>query len=207
MTQSTTAKETFMIKQQQSSHDTSRRRLLLGGTTALSASAVALLAGAPAWAAKKAASHDPSRDAAVLNTALALEHEGINAYTLGAQSNLLEKSVLAVAVKFQDDHKAHRDRLISVIKTLGATPVQEKPLAAYAQELEVEKLKSQADVLNFAAGLERGAVNAYLGIIPSFADRPLAKLAGQLAADETEHYIVLIQALGQNLPAPFSFGV
>lgn len=196
-----------MIKQQQSSHDISRRRLLLGGATgALSATAVALLAGAPTWAAKRAASHDPSGDAAVLNTALALEHEGINAYTLGAQSNLLEKSVLAVAVKFQDDHKVHRDRLIGIIKTLGATPVQEKTLAAYAQELEAEKLKSQADVLNFAAGLERGAVNAYLGIIPSFADRPLAKLAGQLAADETEHFIVLTQALGRALPAPFSFG-
>jgi rubrerythrin len=195
-----------MIKQQ-SSHDISRRRVLLGGTTALSAAAVALLAGAPAWAAKKAAGHDASRDATVLNTALALEHEGINAYTLGAQSNLLEKSVLAVAVKFQDDHKVHRDRLISVIKTLGATPVQEKTLAAYAQELEVEKLKSQADVLKFAAGLERGAVNAYLGIIPSFDDRPLAKLAGQLAADEMGHFIVLTQALGQALPAPLSLGV
>jgi rubrerythrin len=195
-----------MVKQQKSSHDTSRRRLLLEGTTALSAAAVALLAGAPAWAAKKAAGHDPSGDAAVLNTALALEHEAINAYTLGAQSNLLEKSVLSVAVKFQDDHKVHRDRLISVIKTLGATPVQEKALAAYAKDLEVQKLKSQADVLNFAAGLERGAVNAYLGIIPSFADRPLAKLAGQLAADETGHFIVLIQALGQKLPAAFSFG-
>ena len=82
-----------MIKQPQSSHETLRRRLLLGGTTALSATAVALLAGAPAWAATKtAARHDPSRDAAVLNTALALEYEGINAYTLGAQSNLLEKA-------------------------------------------------------------------------------------------------------------------
>ena len=196
-----------MIKQPQSSHGTSRRRLLIGGTTALSATGLALLAGAPAWAAKKAAGHDPSRDAAVLNTALALEYEGINAYTLGAQSNLLEKSVLAVAVKFQDDHKAHRDRLISVIKSLGATPVQEKALAAYAKELEVEKLKSQADVLDFAAGLERGATNAYLGIIPSFADHALAKLAGQLAADETEHFIVLTQALGRPLPPPFSFGV
>lgn len=79
-----------MINQQQSPLDTSRRRVLLGGTTALSATGVALLAGAPAWAARKAAGHNPSHDAAVLNTALALEHEAINAYTLSAQSNLLE---------------------------------------------------------------------------------------------------------------------
>src|SRR5215475_6352863 len=195
-----------MIKQQLTPV-ISRRGLLANGATVLSAAAVTLLTGAPARAAKHQAGHDAARDAAVLNTALALEHEGINAYTLGAQSNLLEKPVLAVAVKFQDDHKAHRDRLIMVIRTLGATPVQEKSLAEYAKDLEVDKLKSQTDVLNFAAGLEDEAVNAYLGIITAFHDLKFAHLAGQLATDETTHFIVLSQALGRPLPGPFSFGV
>ena len=194
------------MNKQQSFPVISRRGVVLGAVPALSATAVALLAGKPAWAAKRETGHDAARDASVLNTALALEHEGINAYTLGAQSNLLEKPVLTVAMKFQDDHKVHRDRLIAAITALGGTPVKEKSLAEYARALEVGKLKSQADVLNFAMGLERGAVNAYLGIIPSFADRGLAKLAGQLAADESGHFIVLTQALGRALPAPMSFG-
>lgn len=99
-------------------------------TMALSAIAVALLAGTAARAAHNASHHDhnPSRDAAVLNTALALELEAINPYELGAHSKLLEKPALTVAVQFQGDHVAHRDRLISVIKTLDATPVQEKLL-------------------------------------------------------------------------------
>jgi rubrerythrin len=186
----------------------SRRRFLIGSaTTTLSAAAVALLAGHPTLAAAKGETHGTAAsDAGTLNTALALEHEGINAYTLGAQSNLLQKPVLALAVKFQDDHKAHRDRLIKVIRTLGATPVEEKSLAEYAKDLEVDKLKSQADVLNFAASLEDEAVNAYLGIIPAFHDRQLAHLAGQLATDETEHFTLLSNALGRPLPAPFSFG-
>jgi rubrerythrin len=186
----------------------SRRQFLVGSAaTTLSAAAVALLAGHPTLAAAKGETHGAAAsDAGTLNTALALEHEGINAYTLGAQSNLLQKPVLALAVKFQDDHKAHRDRLIKVIRTLGATPVQEKSLAEYANALEVDKLKSQTDVLNFAAGLEDEAVNAYLGIIPAFHDRQLAHLAGQLAADETEHFTLLSNALGRPLPAPFSFG-
>jgi rubrerythrin len=195
------------MNKQQSFPAISRRGVVLGALPALSATAVALLAGRPAWAAKLATGHDAARDASVLNTALALEHEGINAYTLGAQSNLLEKSVLTVAMKFQDDHKAHRDRLIVAITGLGGTPVEEKSLGEYALALEVGKLKSQADVLDFAMGLERGAVNSYLGIIPSFADRGLAKLAGQLAADESGHFIVLTQALGRPLPAPMRFGV
>jgi rubrerythrin len=185
----------------------SRRDALFAGGVALSGATVALLAGRPALAAQHAASQSARKDASVINTALALEYEGINAYTLGAQSNLLEKPVLAIAVKFQDDHKLHRDRLLAVLKTLGATPVREKSLAEYAEELEVNRLKNQADVLNFAAGLERGAVNAYLGIIPSFADHALAKLAGQLASDETVHFAILNQALGRPLPEAMSFGV
>jgi rubrerythrin len=185
----------------------SRRDVLFVGGVTLSGAAVALLAGHPALAAKHADGQSAQKDASVINTALALEYEGINAYTLGAQSNLLEKPVLAIAVKFQDDHKVHRDRLLAVLQTLGAAPVKEKSLAEYAEELEVTKLKTQADVLNFAAGLERGAVNAYLGIIPSFADHSLAKLAGQLASDETVHFAILNQALGRPLPPAMSFGV
>jgi rubrerythrin len=187
----------------------SRRQFLIGSaTTTLSAATVALLAGRPKLAAAaQGETESGAADAATLNTALALEHEGINAYTLGAQSHLLEKPVLTLAIKFQDDHKAHRDRLIKVIRTLGATPVKEKSLAEYAKDLEVDKLKSQTDVLDFAAGLENEAVNAYLGIIPAFHDRQISKLAGQLAADETEHYTLLSHALGRPLQAPLSFGV
>jgi rubrerythrin len=195
-----------MIKSSRSTTISRRDALFAGGVT-LSGAAVALLAGRPALAAKHAGGQSARKDAAVINTALALEYEGINAYTLGAQSNLLEKPVLAIAVKFQDDHKVHRDRLLAVLQTLGATPVKEKSLAEYAEALEVNKLKTQTDVLSFAAGLERGAVNAYLGIIPSFGDHALAKLAGQLASDETVHFAILNQALGRPLPEAMSFGV
>lgn len=52
----------------------------------------------------------------------------------------------------------------------------------------VSSIKSQGDVLMLAQRLELGAVNAYLGVIPAFGDRELAKVAGRLAADETMHY-------------------
>lgn len=196
-----------MSKSPQSATVSWRDAILFAGGMTLSAAAIALLAGRPALAAKHASSQSAHEDASVINTALALEYEAINAYTLGAESNLLEKPVLIIAVKFQDDHKAHRDHLLAVLQTLGAPPAREKTLAQYAEELEVNKLKTQIDVLNFAAGLERGAVNGYLGIIPSFADHALAKLAGQLASDETVHFSILNQALGRPLPPAMSFGV
>lgn len=179
------------------------RRTFIGGAT-LSAAALYLLDGNGVAAAMSPASDN---DVAILNVALGLEHEAINAYQLGAQSNLLQPAVLPVAVQFQSHHKGHRDAIIAAIRQLGGTPVAEKPLATYATELNASSLHSQADVLTLARRLELGAVNAYLGVIPSLASKDLAKVCGRLAADETLHWTVLTQALQQPLPAaPLTFG-
>lgn len=181
------------------------RRGFLARTGSLSAVAVAMLAGQEALAQGMAA--DPSRDVSILNVALGLEHEAINAYQLGAGSGLLQKPVLDVAVLFQSQHKAHRDALVATIQKLGGKPAAELALQDYAQALHANTLKSQADVLALAARLELGATNTYLGVIPSFADRDLARVAGRIAADETMHYTALLSALGRPLPtAALSFG-
>ncbi len=184
-----------------------RRSFLTGtATIALSAGAIALLGGTQTLA-QGYAPGSAAADVGILNVALGLEHEAINAYQLGAQSGLLQKPVLDVAVKFQSDHKAHRDALIAAIQKLGGTPVAEKTLDDYARALKADTLKSQADVLNLAARLELGATNAYLGVIPSFRDAQIAKVAARLAADETMHWTTLNNALGRPLPSmALSFG-
>jgi hypothetical protein len=184
----------------------SRRNFLsTTGKAGLSAAAVALLAGRPGLA--DAASGDMGKDVDILNVALGLEHEAINAYQLGAGSGLLQKPVLDVAVLFQSHHKSHRDALIATIEKMGGKPVTEKSLDDYAKALNAASLKSQADVLSLAAKLELGASNAYLGVIPSFKDPALAQVAGRLAADETMHWTALSSALGRMLPAKaLSFG-
>lgn len=183
------------------------RRLFLGtaGKATLSAAAIALLAGNGNLA--RAAAARESQDVGILNVALGLEHEAINAYQLGAQSGLLQKPVLDIAVQFQGHHKGHRDALIATIEKMGGTPVAEKSMADYAKALKADTLKSQADVLDLAARLELGATNAYLGVIPSFKDTALSKVAARLAADETMHWTILSNALGRALPAgPLTFG-
>jgi rubrerythrin len=85
--------------------------------------------------------------------------------------------------------------------------VAEKSLDDYAKALNAAALKSQSDVLMLAARLELGATNAYLGVIPAFKDNKLGQVAARLAADETMHWTVLSQALGEMLPAgALSFG-
>lgn len=184
----------------------SSRRAFMGRTTGtLSAVAVALLAGKDALAEGMAG--DTAKDVSILNVALGLEHEAINAYQLGAGSGLLQKGVLDVAVQFQGHHKAHRDALIATIQKLGGNPVMEKKLDDYAKALKADTLRSQADVLDLATRLELGAINAYLGVIPAFGSKDLAKVAARLAADEAMHFTVLTSALGRPLPAgALSFG-
>jgi rubrerythrin len=175
------------------------RRLFLGKSgLVLSGAAVALLAGNDALAAKTKGG--AAGDIRILNTALAAEHEAIAAYQLGAESKLLEKPVLDLAVTFQGHHKQHADLLAKTVAKLGGKPVGAK--AKY--DFPVDQLKSQADVLKFAAKLEQGAVSAYLGAVPLFGNRDLAKAAASILGDESMHWAVLRQALGEP-PVPSAF--
>jgi rubrerythrin len=175
------------------------RRLFIGGSgLLLSGAAVALLAGKQALAASAGA--PDANDVQILNTALGAELEAVAAYQLGAESKLLQKPVLDLAMTFQGHHKEHADLLAKTIEKLGGRPVKAK--ARY--DFPADKLASQADVLRFAAGLEQGAVSAYLGAVPLFGNRDLARAAASILGDEAMHWAVLRQALGQ-VPVPTAF--
>src|SRR6202007_512097 len=105
----------------------------------LSAAAVGLLSGTSGLA-RAQSSGSMEADVGILNVALTLEHEAINAYQLGAGSGLLQKPVLDVAVLFQSHHKAHRDALIATIQKLGGTPVAERAIGEYAKDLKADTL-------------------------------------------------------------------
>jgi len=174
------------------------RRSFLGKSgLLLSGAAIALLAGRDALAkgSKSAAS-----DVSVLNSALGAEHEAIAAYQVGAESGLLQKSVLNLAVTFQGHHKEHADVLAKTILKLGGQPVSAKE----KYNFPVETLKTQTDVLRFAAMLEKGAVSAYLGAVPVFDNRELAKAAASILGDEAMHWAILRNALGE-APVPSAF--
>src|SRR3546814_4833215 len=106
-------------------------------------------------------------DGRILNTALGAELEAIAAYHVGAESGLLQKPALGLAVSFQGHHKAHADLLAKTIASLGGKPVAAKDKYVFP----TSTLKSQADVLRLAATLEKGAVSAYLGAVPVFGNR------------------------------------
>lgn len=179
----------------------SRRSLLIGSATTLSVAGLGAILGSAALPrAARAATGNAAQDVQLLNAALGLEHEGIAAYQLGAESKLLKPEVLKVAVTFQSHHKQHSDDLVAAIHKLGGKPVAAKSLTDYAKELNAASLKSQTDVLKLALKLEKGATNAYLGLIPSLDQPDLYLLAARTAADESYHVAVLGSALGEPIP-------
>ena len=183
----------------------SNRRLFLGrNALVLSAGAVALLGGKDALAAASPA--DIKNDIGILNVAVGLEYEGINAYAIALKSGLLSEAHVKAATKFQDDHKQHNDALISTIRKLGGKPVEARTLDEYVKALKVDQLKNEDDVLDLAARLELGATNAYLGVITAFKDPALGKIAARLAADEASHFALLNFDLKRPFSKALAFG-
>lgn len=174
-----------------------RRSFLGKSSLLLSGAAIFLLAGKEARAK---VDDSAASDVRVLNSALGAELEAIAAYQVGAESGLLQKPVLSLAVTFQGHHKEHADVLAKTIAKLGGQPVSAKEKYSFP----VETLKTQTDVLRFAAMLERGAVSAYLGAVPVFDNRDLAQAAASILGDEAMHWAVLRNALGED-PVPSAF--
>jgi hypothetical protein len=160
------------------------RAKLLGTGTALALIGPGLLG--PFITAAEAASEG---DIKILQSAATSERTAIKAYTDAAGTGLLSAGVLAVAKGFMQDHIAHRDALEGAIKAAGVTP------ATGVTAITYPPLKSQADILNFAEVLERGAASAYLASIPGFQNRALAKVAGSILGVETTHVAILAYVL------------
>jgi len=174
-----------------------RRSLLRAGGMTLSAAGFTALFGTAG--AAYAAGSAVSQDVQLLNAAIALEHEGIAAYTIAAGSGLLQPAVVDIGVTFRGHHMQHRDELMAAVERLGGKPAPAKAEADYVKDLGVAGLKSQADVLRLALKLERGAANAYLGLIPALGS-DFHQVAARMAGDEAYHAAILSQALGEPIP-------
>ena len=179
----------------------SRRQFLSSaGAVTLSATGVALLSGCANAAKHDTEASATQQDVIILNTAISADFEAVAAYQVGAQSGLLSSEVLKVALQFQGHHKEHIEALVNAVKSLGGTAVEAKT----DYDFPLDQLKNQTNVLEFAAGLERGAVSAYAGAIPVFGDRDLAAAAASILADEAMHWAILRNALGLD-PVPGAF--
>ncbi len=147
---------------------------------------------------------DTKKDIEILNGSLGGEYFGIAAYQAAAGTGLLEDAVRAVAEKFQGDHRQHAQRIQEAITALGGDPIKTKTWEEYASEFPPPPLKTQADILHYAASLEQSGAVASVASVAQFSSPELSLLAASIAGVEAMHWSALLGAMGEN-PVPVSF--
>jgi rubrerythrin len=184
----------------------SRRNLLvsIGATAGLAATAGVSTLVEQADAVSPAHQHN---DRKILNNALYYEHQAIWAYEFAAgklTNTDIGKAVLAIALANQRDHKAHRDQLAEVVRSLGGKPVMAEKsydLSAYLKKGE-GGLDSDVNIAKLALALETDAAIAYTQEIAQFKTPALITAGASIGSDEAAHATAIratFKALGVKL--------
>lgn len=199
----------------------SRRQLLVtgGAATGLAAAVGASLLAERVEAMPSAGkSHDHSEnsqtDLKILNNALYYEHQAIWAYEVAASklSNTeVGKAVLAVALMNLRDHKAHRDKLAEVVRSLGGKPAMAEKSYDLSSHIKRQEggLDSDVNIAKLALALETDAAIAYTHEISKLKTPALITAGASIGADEACHATAIraaFKSLGVNLEVvPASF--
>ena len=145
-----------------------------------------------------------THDLDVLNQILQGEYFAIAAYDAALGTKLLSDKVAVVAQGFQADHRAHAQAIREAIERLGGRSNAAKTWAEYAAQYPPPKLASEADVLRYAASLERSAAIADTKAVATVQDPDLRTLFARIGGVEAMHWAVLRSNLGEP-PIPDSF--
>jgi rubrerythrin len=174
-----------------------RRGALAGGTLA-AASALPLLAGV-----RHAFAQAPD-EIAILKRAVTLELTMAAAYEAAASGGVLSPRVRQVALLFRRQEQAHADALSSALRTINQTA----PTGTDDRRLQgLRGLRTEAEVVRFAIGLENASVAAYYDAQKKLRDGRLIQATAQVMANDAQHLVVLRQATGQDpLPEAFETG-
>jgi rubrerythrin len=163
---------------------------------------------------EKAGASTPKNDIKILNGALYYEHQAIWAYGFAAgklSTTDVGKTVLALALRNQTDHEAHRDLLTKAITSLGGTPVKadaKYDVSSYLQNGE-GNLDSDVNIAKLALALEVDAAIAYTQQIAKLKTPELITVGASIGSTESAHAAAIratFKALGVNIeivPAAF----
>src|SRR5262249_11901305 len=137
---------------------------------------------------------DEMHDVDVLNQGLQGEYFGIAAYDAALGTKLLSDKVAVVARGFQADHRAHAQ---AIREAIGGREDAAKTWAEYAAQYPPPKLASEADVLRYAASLERSAAIADTKAVAKVHDPALRTLFARIGGVEAMHWALLRSTLGE----------
>jgi len=132
-------------------------------------------------------------DLAILNAAIALEHEAIGLYTDALGRNLVPTGLRDYAIEFKGAHEGHRDTQIEILRERGlslAPPHAVDPLR--------ETTAGDA-VIRSLLSVEAAAESAYLRLIGQIRTSDYLLSAGFIVVDEARHQTIWRRALGLSI--------
>ena len=138
-----------------------------------------------------------TQDVDVLNQGLQGEYFGITAYDAALGTGLISGKVAVVARQFQAAHRAHAQAIREAIERLGGRADTPKTWKEHAATYPPPKLASEADVLRYAASLERSAAIADTKAVAKLSAAELRTLFARIGGVEAMHWALLRSALGE----------
>lgn len=132
-------------------------------------------------------------DMAVLDAAVALEHEAIALYDLGLREGLFPTGLRDHAVEFRGDHQGHRDTQLAIVKERGGAIGG--PRARY----DWGRVEGGDAMVRAALEIELAAQKAYTALISQIASDDYLLSAAFILIDEVHHMTVWRRVLGLSI--------
>lgn len=144
-----------------------------------------------AWAQAK-----PLDDGSIVKYAMTLEYAAVETYQVAATGKKLSAPRAELAQMFARHHQDHGDGFAALIKATDADKVpNKKVLAAFAPRLS--GAADEKAVLEVLYSLEEALAATHLFTIGAFADKRNAGVTATVLPVESQHAVVLAQALGK----------
>jgi ferritin-like protein len=135
-------------------------------------------------------SRGEERDLAILEAALALEHQAVAIYDVGLARSLVPAGLRSYAVEFRGDHQGHRDTQIAIVEERGGRA------PAALGRYDFGPLSPGDDYIRAALSVEVAAQRAYAALISHIATRDYLLSAAFILVDEVRHMTVWRRVLG-----------
>ena len=168
--------------------DVLKKAGLGGGTIAIGSALIPFARLAPAGAQEL-------DDAAIATFAESVELAAVEAYKAAAASGKLAAPVVEVGTMFAGHHAEHAKAFAGA----AGSSATGKPNAALLKAVgpQLEAAKDQAALLQIAYDLENSAAATYLFALGALKSEAALKLAASILPIESQHAVVLGQALGR----------
>ena len=129
-------------------------------------------------------------DIAILNAALAIEHEAIGLYGDALARNLVPAGLREYAVEFKGAHEGHRDTQVEILRERGVTAMAPRAVGS------IREPSAGDAVIRRLLSVEAAAESAYLRLIGHIRTSDYLLSAGFIVVDEARHQTIWRRALG-----------